>query len=38
MDMENEAYMFLKHDWPNIVLAKQFGILDQVIDIVEKKE
>lgn len=37
MDMEREAYMFLNHDWPNIVMAKHFGILDNVLDIKEKK-
>ena len=26
--MDNEVYKFLYHDWPNAVLAKQFGFLD----------
>ena len=26
--MDNEVYKFIEHDWPNIVMASQFGTLD----------
>lgn len=26
--MDTEVYNWINHDWPNIVLANQFGFLD----------
>lgn len=37
MSTELEVNKWLIHDWPNIVMAKQFGILDKVLEIEEKK-
>ena len=37
-NIDNEVYKFLYHDWPNAVLAKQFGFLDNKEEKTNEKQ